>query len=167
LVAYRWPNCLLAVSKTCDTHFMQPLHISCYHPDSTVTHPFVFYILAKGENPGKPGFNPWTKSFQCIAPNKEMFDFYFWLCFGLFEAGKFISYHRGSVIQFVNLRDLREVLKQFAPHVYHHYQQYLQIVDDLSKLEKRNVTMAEQIVSTKHLQQHLINEVIVKKPNCS
>ncbi len=96
-----------------------------------------------------------------------MFDFYFWLCFGLFEAGKFKSYHRGSVIPFVNLRDLREVLKQFAPFVYNHYQQYRQIVDDLSKLEKRNVTLAEQIVSNKHLQLHLIKDLIVKKPNCS
>jgi hypothetical protein len=146
---------------------MQPLHISCYHPNSTVTHPYVFYILAKGENSGKPGFNPFTKCFQCIAPNKEMFDFYFWLCFGLFEAGKFKSYHRGSVIQFVNLRDLRQVLKQFAPHVYQHYLQYLQIVDHLSRLEQHNTTLAEQIVSIKNLQQHLINDFIVKKSNCS
>jgi hypothetical protein len=113
--------------------------------------PFVFFILAKGENPGKPCFNPFSNSFQCIAPNKEMFDFYFWLCFGLFEAGKFKSYQRGSVIPFVNLLDLREVLKQFAPHLYYHYQQYLQIVDHLSKLDQRNVTLAEQIVSTRHL----------------
>lgn len=96
-----------------------------------------------------------------------MFDFYFWLCFGLFEAGKFKSYQHGSVIPFVNLRDLREVLKQFAHHVYPHYQQYRQIVDDLVKLDQRKPTLAEQIESTKHLQQQLINDVVVKKPNCS
>lgn len=144
---------------------MHPLQISCYHPDSQVTNTFVFYILAKGENSGKPGFNPFTNSFQCIAPNKEMFDFYFWLCFGLFEAGKLKSYYRGSVIPFVKLRDLREVLKQFAPHVYQNYQQYQQIVDDLSNLEQRKPTLAEQIVSTRHLQQNLINDLFVKKPN--
>ena len=97
----------------------------------------------------------------------EINNLHFWLFFELIEAWKFKSYQRGSVIPYVKLRDLREVLKQYATHVYQHYQEYRQIVEDLSKLDQRKPSLAEQIVSTKHLQQHLINDAIVKKPKSS
>ncbi len=64
---------------------MSPITLRCYR-SSAVQPPFVFYILAKGDNAGKPDLQPWPNSFVAIAPNQEMKEFYFWLTFGLHKA---------------------------------------------------------------------------------
>src|SRR5207249_3119237 len=125
---------------------MTSVHIRCYHPNATTLQPHVFYILAKGDNAGKPAFVPWVNSFMAICQNRQMFEFYFWLTYGLWTAGKFKTLHRGSAIQFVNVVDVRSVIGEVAPPIYEHWQQYQQILGALSKLEQKKASLAEQIV---------------------
>lgn len=130
-------------------------HIRCNHSAASIN-PHVFYMLCKGDNAGKPGFKPWANSFAVICSNKECFDFYFWLVYGLWKDGKFKTRHRGTAIQFINLQDVRDLLKEVAPVIEPDWNKYQKILETLSRLEKKKATLAEQIITTSNLQKHLL-----------
>jgi len=100
--------------------------IRCYQAE--VNQPYAFYILSKGDNAGKPGITPWPNSFTVICTSQEHYDFYFWLCHGLWKCGKFKMYHRGSAIQFINIADVRTIMRNAAPQVYSNWDKYQTIL---------------------------------------
>lgn len=137
-------------------------HIRCYHSAASIN-PHVFYILCKGQNAGKPGFKPWTNSFAVICNNKQNFDFYFWLVYGLWKDGKFKTRHRGTAIPFINLNDVRDLIREVAPAIHPDWNKYQQILEALSKLEKKKSSLAEQIIATSSLQRHLLSMYFTDK----
>jgi hypothetical protein len=143
--------------KTSGINNMMPISIRCFHnaPNQTVND-CQFFILAKGNNAGKPGLLPWTNSFVATAPNEEMKDFYFWLTYGLYKAQSFKIYHRGSVIPFINVVELRHVIMQAAQSIYPHWQEYKTILQQLELLEKSKNNLAQILKNTTTLQEYLI-----------
>ncbi len=135
---------------------MLPVKIRCYH-ENAEEQPFVFYILSKGNNAGRPAFKPWSNCFIAICPNQELYDFYFWLCYGLFQTGKFKMFHRGSVINFINISDVQTLISEMSVHIHAHWQQYKNTVESLSKLEKRKHTLVQHLLATERLQKSLID----------
>ena len=135
--------------------------IRCYHSAGLIN-PHVFFILSKGSNAGQPSFKPWTNCFQVVCTNNKWFDFYFWLCYGLFKAGKFKIYQRGSVIPFTNKGDVQELFNEMAPQIYPYWDQYQKIIEALSNLEQKKATLAEQIIATEKLQSHLIRSYFMQ-----
>ena len=135
--------------------------IRCFH-SSVNEQQYKFFILSKGDNAGKPGLVPWANCFAVHCSNQQAFDFYFWLVFGLFKAGKFKSRHRGSVISFVNLNDIRSVLRESAPSVFENWQKFQQIMNALDLLEKSKTTLGQQLVTTENLQRFLIQRFFEK-----
>jgi len=135
--------------------------IRCFHSTVNVQC-IISFILSKGDNAGKPGLVPWVNCFAVHCSNQQTFDFYFWLVFGLFKAGKFKCRHRGSVISFVNLQDIRNVLKETAPSVFEHWLQFQQIMKALDLLEKSKTTLGQQLVTTENLQRYLIQRFFEK-----
>ena len=131
--------------------------IRCYHK-RTALPPFSFFILCKGCNAGKPGFQPWTNSFIVICNNQQNYDFYFWLVYGLYQSGKFKFRHRGSVIPFINLNDVRDTIRKVAPHIHSDWSCYQEILSSLGKLSKIKTTLAEQILTTEKLQRCLLHK---------
>ena len=122
----------------------------------------MFFILSKGDNAGMPGLVPWANCFAVLCSNQQTFDFYFWLVYGLFKAGKFKSRHRGSVITFVNLNDIRDVIREVAPAIFNRWQQYQQIMKAMDLLEKSKTTLGQQLVTTENLQRYLIQRFFEK-----
>ena len=131
--------------------------IRCYH-DGAALPPHSFFILCKGCNAGKPGFQPWTNSFIVVCPHEEYFKFFFWLIYGLHQAGKFKIRHRGSVIPFINLDDVRDTLREVAPLVHPDWTRYREILSALDKLNKLKTTLAQQMVATEKLQHCLLHK---------
>ena len=135
--------------------------IRCYHEGAAVP-PFSFFILCKGCNAGKPGFQPWTNSFMTVCPNQQNFDFYFWLVYGLFQSGKFKVRHRGSVIPFINLNDVRDIIREVAPLIHPDWSRYQEILSSLNKLNKLKATLAQQLVATDKLQRCLLQKYFLQ-----
>ena len=135
--------------------------IRCYH-EGAVIPAHSFFILCKGCNAGKPGLNPWTNSFIVICPHQQYVDFYFWLIYGLFQSGKFKTRHRGSVIPFINLNDVRDVIREVAPLIHPDWIRYQEILASLDKLSKLKATLAEQIIATDKLQRCLLQKYFLE-----
>ena len=129
--------------------------IRCYH-SNTNEQPLMFFILSKGENAGKPGLKPWANSFSVLCNNQKSFDFYFWLMYGLYKADKFKPRLRGSVIPFVNLNDIKDVLKEVVPGIVPNWMQFQKILNAMDLLEKSKTTLGQQVVTTENLQRYLI-----------
>lgn len=138
--------------------------IRCYHEGITIPE-FSFFILCKGCNAGKPGFKPWPNSFVAVCNNQQNFDFYFWLVYGLFQSGKFKTRHRGSVIPFINLVDVRDTIREVAPLIQPDWSHYQEILSSLDKLSKLKATLAEQIVATGNLQRCLLQKYFLEIKN--
>ena len=135
--------------------------IRCYH-EGAVIPAHSFFILCKGCNAGKPGFKSWTNSFIVVCPHQQYVDFYFWLIYGLFQSGKFKTRHRGSVIPFINLNDVRDVIREVAPLIHPDWIRYQEILASLDKLSKLKATLAEQIIATDKLQRCLLQKYFLE-----
>ena len=105
---------------------------------------------------------PWSNCFSVKCNNKESFDYYFWLVYGLYKANKFKARHRGSVIQFVNLKDIRDILMLAGPGILKNWQQFQQIMKALDLLEKSKTTLGQQLLTTENLQRYLIQRFFEK-----
>ncbi len=129
--------------------------IRCYHSNAMLQ-PHVFYILCKGENAGKPGLKPWANSFAVICPNQQYFDFYFWLVWGLFKSNKFKIHLRGTAVPFLNLDDVRSVIREMAPAVFPDWSKFQELIITMDRLEKLKSNLAQQVIASENLQRQLI-----------
>ena len=121
-----------------------------------IQNPHVFFILCKGTNSGKPALTPWPNSFAVICANKEYFDFYFWLVFAIQQSGKFKIRLRGSAVPFINIDDVRDLIRELAPAVHSDWARFRELVNTLDKLSKLKSSLAQQIQASENLQKALL-----------
>lgn len=69
-----------------------------------------FFILAKGMNAGKPMANPCPNCFVLLAKDEAEKSIMYWLCFGLWQANFFHPFITGSVIPYIRIEDLKQVI---------------------------------------------------------
>jgi len=81
---------------------MQIPIIKCY-TSSTANYPFCFYILNKGDNSGKPLLKPCPNCFIVICQSHEEVNFFWTICYGLYESRIFRQDLIGSCIQFIRI----------------------------------------------------------------
>ena len=74
--------------------------------------PYFIFILNKGNNSGKPLMQPCANCYILTTDTKEEKDFYYWLCYGLWQSNKFHPYLSGSVIPFIRVHDVRSIINQ-------------------------------------------------------
>ena len=142
---------------------MQPLFIkSTTNALIVPQQPTNFFILAKGNNAGKPSLTPWANAFTAIAATQEMRDFYYWLTFGLYKANAFKVYQRGSVIPFINIGEVKNVILPAAQAIYPQWQEYQTILKQLELLEQRKNHLAQILKSTATLQEMLIRNYFMQ-----
>jgi hypothetical protein len=69
-----------------------------------------FFILNKGLHSGKP-FNHYVcNSFVFLEDNKDEKEFYYFLLFSLWELRLFRKHLKGSVIEYIRLGDVIDVI---------------------------------------------------------
>jgi hypothetical protein len=100
-----------------------------------------FYILNKGYNAGKPLHHPCPNCFTCQASSLEEKELYYWLCFGLWQGRAFRPYLIGSVIPFIRLNDLLQVLNHSGIQAIAEPAAFKVLVDTLNLLESREKVM--------------------------
>ena len=85
--------------------------IKTHRKDTVYTKPHLF-VLNKGMNSGKPMKSSCPNCFVCIAGSEEEKEQLYWLCFALWYSKAFHYYHKGSVIQFITIDDIKECLSK-------------------------------------------------------
>ena len=106
-----------------------------------------FYILNKGKNAGKPMHHPCPNCFTCQASSHEEKELYYWLCFGLWQARAFRPYLIGSVIPFIRINDLLQVLNHSGvkaesdPAAFRVLVNTLNLLQDRERLLRKNMEL--------------------------
>ena len=98
-----------------------------------------------------------------ICPDEYYYDFYFWLFYGLWHAGSFKVRHHGSVIPFINIPDVRDILREVVPPIHKDWKRYKEILAACERLEKVKSNLAQQIIATRDLQSALLKRYLNSK----
>jgi len=120
--------------------------ITTYSPDQKRS-TFAFFILNKGMNSGKPLEHPCPNCFTFNATDQAEKDHFYWLCFGLWQSKSLHPYLNGSVIPFIHLRDLKQVINQASekaqanPGTFQKTVEALKILDRQEKQFHRNLLL--------------------------
>jgi hypothetical protein len=123
--------------------------ITTYSPDQKRS-TFAFFILNKGMNSGKPLEHPCPNCFTFNATDQAEKDLYYWICFGLWQSKSLHPYLNGSVIPFIHLRDLNQVISQAsekalaAPANFKKTVEALKILDQHEKQYHRNLLLISE-----------------------
>jgi hypothetical protein len=150
-------GCAAQRSINLNTHSMHNPQINCYQARTACLQSFTFYILSKGNHAGKPCFQPWVNCFTVTCKCRESLDYYFWLTYSLWQSGKFKPYHRGSVIPFVSIKDVRSLINEVAPVIQPHWQHYQQTIGQFNKLQTLKSHLSQQIIAAGKLQEYLLS----------
>ena len=123
--------------------------ITTYSPDQKRS-AFAFFILNKGMNSGKPLENPCPNCFTFNASTQEEKDHFYWICFGLWQSSSFHQHLIGSVIPFIRLHELNQVINQASekaqanPGTFQKTVEALKILDRHEKQYHRNLLIISE-----------------------
>jgi len=104
-----------------------------------------FFILNKGLNSGKP-FNHYVcNSFVFLADNKEEKEFYYFLLLGLWELRFFRKHLKGSVIEYVRLGDVIDVIDETLNSVNSGNRSFSDVQNTLAQIEALQANLQTQL----------------------
>ena len=104
-----------------------------------------FFILNKGMNTGSPNFKPYANCFVLLAETDLERNFYYWLCFALWQTGKFRPRLIGSVIPFIHIGDFKDVIADSAIKANKKPKQYQKALSILIDIDQKSEALAQQL----------------------
>lgn len=111
-----------------------PYRVQTYSGNFT---PYTVYALNKGNNSGKPSFTPYRNCFAVICDDYDTAQQMYCLLTLLHKGRLLEPFLNGSVILFLHIKDLKDILKQYA---------HLHGCTDLQKRVKGVLSMSVKIV---------------------
>lgn len=94
-----------------------------------------FFILNKGLNSGKPFRHYVCNSFVFLADNKDERDFYYFILLGIWELRLMRPYLKGSVIEFVRLGDVIDIIDETLNSVNTNNRSFSDMQNSLAQIE--------------------------------
>jgi hypothetical protein len=133
------------------------MYLHTFNPSKQTTE-FEFYILCKGNNSGRPMVSPLPNCFVCVCQSLEERDFFFWLCYGLFSGKAFETSLKGSVVPFVRICDVLQILTKHAAHI--NAIKWAATIQQLKHIEALEANLCKQIKLLQSLKVALVREQI-------
>ena len=114
-----------------------------------------FFILNKGLNSGKP-FNHYVcNSFVFLADDKNERDFYYFMLQGIWELRLLRPYLKGSVIEFVRLGDVIDVIEETLNSVNTGNRSFSDVQNTLAQIEAHQNNLQQQLSHLMQLRKSL------------
>ena len=114
-----------------------------------------FFILNKGLNSGKPFKHYVCNSFVFLADNKEENEFYYFLLLGLWELRFFRKHLIGSVIEYIRLGDLIDVIDETLNSVNTGNRSFADVQNSLAQIETLQNNLQLQLTYLMQLRKSL------------
>lgn len=115
-----------------------------------------FFILAKGNNAGKPMHNPCPNCFVFIASNLHEKEYYYWLCYFLWVGGMFRPHLVGSVIEFLRVGELKQIIKTNQSQVQLRREALQSAFEILNKLSVQQQNLLKQVQQISQLKKAVV-----------
>jgi hypothetical protein len=133
--------------------------IKTYNPEIEVTE-FHFFILNKGLNSGKPLLEPCPNCFVCTFKTNEEKEQLYWLVFGLWQGKIFHQNLLGSVIPYIRLKCLKEVIQLGITKYLSNPEKAKKNISTIHQIEKQRQNIIKQFQLMQQLKLVLIQEVL-------
>lgn len=104
-----------------------------------------FFILNKGYNSGKPCTQHWANCFVFLADDDQDRDFYFFLLLGLWELKFFHNHLIGSVVDYIRLGDLVDVIEEAVNSVNTGERNFMDVAPSIAQIEMHSEKLQKQI----------------------
>lgn len=122
-----------------------------------------FFILNKGLNSGKP-FNHYVcNSFVFLADNKEEKEFFYFLLLGLWELRFFRKHLKGSVIEYIRLGDVIDVIDETLNSVNSGNRSFADVQNTLAQIEALQINLQKQLDYLMQLRKSLFHKFLTNK----
>jgi len=128
---------------------MSTFELKTHQPGRTYKQPH-FFILNKGDNSGKPLTKPCPNCFVVQLQTEAEKEQLYWLTFGLFQAKAFYPLLRGSVIPFVVIAEVRQLISRSyhrlsrSPELFGQTLKKVQALDEIHKKYRQQIHHIEQ-----------------------
>jgi len=119
-----------------------------------------FFILNKGHNSGKPISEYCTNCFVFLADSKEEKEFFYFLFYGLWQGNLFRPFITGSVIPFIRIDVLINVVKEAYKKVSIKPIDYFDSIQLMKELDKHNEVLVKQITLIKQTKKALMYKML-------
>ncbi len=104
-----------------------------------------FFILNKGMNTGSPNFKPYANCFVLLAETDKERNDYYWLCFALWQTGKFRPRLIGSAVPFIHIGDLKQVISEALAKANNNRKQYQRALSLLIDIDTKSEKLVDQL----------------------
>ncbi len=115
------------------------------HKIGTTYHQPHFFILNKGQNSGKPCEQHWSNCFVFLADDDQEKDFYYFLFLGLWELNFFHKYLIGSVVDYIRLGDLVDVIEEAVNSINTGERNFMDVAPAIAQIEAHSAKLKKQI----------------------
>jgi hypothetical protein len=122
-----------------------------------------FFILSKGNNAGKPLQKPCPNCFVVTCEDHTERELLFWLCFVLWQAGTFRPFLCGSVIPFIRVRELKEVITQHREDMAGREAEFSTLIKTFSTIASYLDNISAQVQKFKEVRRALVYKFFVAK----
>lgn len=119
-----------------------------------------FFVLSKGNNAGKPLHDPCPNCFAIITANLQEREYFFWLCYGLWVGGFFRPFLCGSVISFLRVAELKQVIYEAHSKISLRREALLNSIEILNKLSNHHDKLVQQIHLIKQAKKALMYKML-------
>lgn len=133
---------------------MQPPILLTYRPTQAVPQ-YCFYIQSKGLNSGQPLLQPIPNSFIAICSDADHLQYWIALTRALFLSRKFEPYIIGSVVPFIRINDVKQVLNAHNSTSIHKLHKF---TDTLNKLNATRINIKAQLKLINQLEYTIAHE---------
>ena len=121
-----------------------------------------FFILNKGLNSGKPFRHYVCNSFVFLADDKNERDFYYFMLQGIWELRLLRPYLKGSVIEFVRLGDVIDVIEETLNSVNTGNRSFADVQNTLAQIEAHQNNLQQQLSHLMQLRKALFYKFLKK-----
>ena len=122
-----------------------------------------FFILNKGLNSGKPSRHYICNSFVFLADDKNERDYYYFMLQGIWELRLLRPYLKGSVIEFVRLGDVIDVLDEVLNSVNSGSRSFYDVQKALAQIELHQNNLQQQLSNLMQLRKALFHKYLRRK----
>ena len=130
------------------------------HKSGTIYKQPHFFILNKGLNSGKPFRHYVCNSFVFLADDKEERDFYYFMLLGIWELRLLRPYLKGSVIEYVRLGDVVDVIDETLNAVNIGNRSFADVQNSLAQIEALQSNLQLQLSQLMQLRKALFHKYL-------
>lgn len=107
-----------------------------------------FFILSRGKNAGRPQYKGIPNAFVVVTRESEELERLYWIVYALWKAKRFEFIQLGSVIPFIKVGEVRNLIADKANSIdfsSQHTRKRLKLLQTLRKLGQNQIDLVSKI----------------------